>query len=65
MSGEPNAGENQDEAAAAALGTRKEQGKAKTVKEAGEGVKADFHSHGADTREKRSGEVAGLVLSSS
>lgn len=46
VSGTPNAGENSGEAAAAAaLGTRKEQGKVKAVMEEGEDVKADFSSH--------------------
>lgn len=47
VSGTPNAGENSGEAtaAAAALGTRKEQVKVKAVMEEGEDVKADFSSH--------------------
>lgn len=46
VSGRPNAGESENEAAAAAVGTRKEQGEAKAVTEEGEGLKADFNSHG-------------------
>lgn len=46
VSGRPNAGENQDEAAAVALGTREEQGKAKAGTEKGGDLKADFNSHG-------------------
>lgn len=43
VSGRPNAGESENEAAAAAVGTRKEQGEAKAVTEEGEGLKADFN----------------------
>lgn len=45
VSGSPHAGENEDEAAAA-VGTREEQGEAEAATEEREGLKADFTSRG-------------------